>query len=118
MANVNEKRIQDALANLSQMVYSLLNVIKKQISDYQKEHNLQSVSMDNPLCDSAWAITFDDFGCVAEEKIYEIRVNDAGDLQIALLDEQWRSVMNDSYLYHIQTLLSIADVISEHLAEQ
>lgn len=118
MANVNEKSIQDALANLSQMVYSLLNVIKKQISDYQKEHNLQSVNMDNPLCDSAWAITFDDFGCVAEEKIYEIRVNDAGDLQIALLDEQWRSVMNDSYLYHIQTLLSIADVISQHLAEQ
>lgn len=118
MANVNEKRIQDALANLSQMVYSLLNVIKRQVSDYQKEHNLQSVNMDNPLCDSAWAITFDDFGCVAEEKIYEIRVNDAGDLQIALLDEQWRSVMNDSYLYHIQTLLSIANVISEHLAEQ
>lgn len=118
MANVNEKRIQDALANLSQMVYSLLAVIKRQVSDYQKEHNLQSVNMDNPLCDSAWAITFDDFGCVAEEKIYEIRVNDAGDLQIALLDEQWRSVMNDSYLYHIQTLLSIADVISQHLAEQ
>lgn len=118
MVNVNEKSIQDALANLSQMVYSLLNVIKSQISDYQKEHNLQSVNMDNPLCDSAWAITFDDFGCVAEEKIYEIRVNDAGDLQIALLDEQWRSVMNDSYLYHIQTLLSIADVISQHLAEQ
>ena len=118
MANVNEKRIQDALANLSQKVYSLLNVIKKQISDYQKEHNLQSVNMDNPLCDSAWAITYDDFGCVAEEKIYKIRVNDAGDLQIALIDEQWRSVMNDSYLYHIQTLLSIADVISQYLAEE
>ena len=117
MANVNEKHIQDALANLSQMVYSLLAVIKRQVSDYQKEHQVQFVSMNNPLCDSAWAITYDDFGCVAEEKIYEIRVNDAGDLQIALIDEQWRSVMNDSYLYHIQTLLSIADVISQHLAE-
>lgn len=117
MVNVNEKSIQDALANLSQMVYSLLNVIKRQVSDYQKEHNLQSVNMDNPLCDSAWAITYDDFGCVAEEKIYGIRVNDARDLQIALIDDQWRSVMNDSYLYHIQTLLSIADVISQHLAE-